>query len=376
MARNRPTNAPVVSIGELEDGVEEPGGLASLPPDSDDLGDETDMVNDVERVCAEVGSSSDAATINVFRVDENRKNPDAFLMTTTPKEFSLTNILFEYGGGKYRIRGYHPREYGGVKMFVNRIVVLEEPKRRINELPAPPVDRSNDIIAAIAEMNRQNQEFMRNMMLMQKPSESRENFLKEMMLIKELFSQPVSHEPPAQNPIGMLKDVMELQANMKAFSGDGEGGGGAMSMLGMKLLEKLGDLATANKAQMQEQPTMIPAVPVQSQLPQISDEEKQMRQMLEALINSAHTNSDVEFWANAIYDQAPESLLDELLENPFWFDKFSKFDARIGPLRSWFEKLRARVVDIHAGERLTENTPDATKTGNTAPDNHVSESKT
>lgn len=360
---NKPTNAQVTSIGEqLGDDVEI-DGVNDLPPASDDLGDTADLFNDVERVCAEVGSTTDAATINIFRVDELRKKADAFLMSTTPKEFSLERILFEYGGGSYRIRGYHPREYGGVKFFINRIVVLEEPKRRI-DAPAVSGPNLDAVITAINEMNRQNREAILSIVTSQKPTESRSDFLKELLVMKELFA--THSEPSPQNPLAMLKDLLEMQTSMKALSGDGGDGNSMMSVLGLKLMDKLGDLAAMHKAS----PPVLTA-PTLNVPDAVSDEEKQMKQMLDAIIAAATAKADVGFWADAVYDQAPDDVLDDLLLNPKWFDKFSKLDARLPPLASWFAQLGDRVREINKAQ-LTVAPADDTTDEISDSDTHVS----
>lgn len=289
------------------------------------------------------------SSIRIYRVG---KHPRDVTLIDEVSPLDYTPVMLKhppYSGGQFRIYGTHRGQF-----VFNRIIKVE---------PAPfsPPDQqthnSVDLATVLRIVAEQNEKLVNQFKealasIPREPKESRADFLREMAAMKDLFASPVPIAP-SQDPIKMLKDVMEIQA-LSGGSG-GDSGGSPLMMLGMKMLDKLGELSQHQAQHSQPIAAPIQQNPVARQAqklpvkvtPQIEEQNEMSPQAgLELLIHGAQSNGDVDWWANQLFDQLDDAAFELLTTDPMWFEKFSSLDPRISLLKPWFTRVRDRLVEI------------------------------
>lgn len=365
-----PTNNRVVTIGEVMDGEENQYVIpqVDIPPAVDELEEEEyeETMSDIDRVQAEVGGAAENSFVNAFRLVDKQ---EVYLARYPAKEFTLDRLRMEYGGGLFRIRGFCPRPppHNGVRRFMSRDIRIEEPK------VAPQAD--NAILSALAGLQSNFEKtligFAQVMQQQQRPVEnSRKEMLEEMLMYKKLFGNDSAPIAPVQkDPLDELSKMLDMQQKLQALSG---GGGGESSMMPMMLeLVKplIGPVVDQMKQQQQKSapvtaphPQLAQAVNPQSiEAPVPEDEMNQLKTFGKMILSAAKNNADTYTYANLILDNVPDEAIDQLLDDPQWFEKLSASIPEAAQHKPWFEKLHADIKEI-----LTEPEEPGTSEENTS----------
>jgi len=306
-------------------------------------------------------TGTDNSVIAIHRVGKHGKDL-TFIDEVPPTDFNLSMLKYPpYNGGTFRIYG----KLNG-RIAFGKILKIEAAPQQVPQQVALATN-NDQILAAIREQgNNFQQALITAMQTIQKP-ESRTDFLKELMVMKELFAPPVpvqtpTTQAPQSNTMAMFKEFMELK---KLLTDDSESGSESSPLMamGMKLLEKIPAMMPNNQG---PQPTeqipqqAIPNSPIvmhpapmvgfestHIQTPPVAGENMENSMMLEMLIKAAKTNAENKrWWADAILNNAPDEVLDIIFENTSWWEELVRFDSRLSPYKAWFEGVRKIMFDL------------------------------
>lgn len=343
--------------------TDDPNTLESDPQDDPDAG--------LSRVLAELGADASESKVQVFRINRETK-VKGFLCSLLPSEFSLERIAEDFGGGLFNVLVYVPvkdENTGsrlGVRLVANKRIVIEgpakEPKRPDPPSAALAVPASGPSeMALLAGVMKEGFERVFSVITQRPPEKSPLDMLREVAELKKLI---VGDAPPARerDPLDQFTKFADVYETMKSAVGAGPAGEGAQ-LIGvanqfLRMMERAnqGQPAQAQLAQAEPLPASAdanlgradPAQAPQQPLPQPIDEgdpvELIYRGYVALLVKNARANSDVNEWAQTIYDQAPDDFLEFILKDAGWFDMLAKFNSDVRLYPAWFEKLRAQIA--------------------------------
>lgn len=374
-SRSRQTlNNPIVSLENFEtrepDEHYDPG---ELPEDPAALNAEFALSSALQQLGED--ESNNAKLIVHRMVTENGKQIEEWLKETTPAEFAtegVGGIAREFGGGMYRVRVFVRGQKGFLTQKVIRIAAQKEPPASaplagLSDLANAMREGFNglaQIIAAQAQANTP------------KP-ESRADMLKEMMLFKELFA-------PAQMPqqdggmgaLHMAKELLQLTRDLAPpINSDGEVDPmtviwKALEMFGKPLADSVRGGQAAGVPQLPAPPvaSVNPAVQTVAQ-PEGEDMNFFVKQIVRQLIGKAKAGESPAAIGNMVIDQAPQKLIDEMLDDPQWFGKLLAIEPEVETVRTWFHEMRD-----HIARELTDIDDSVIKDGKPIPVDHDSKS--
>jgi len=353
MARKPPITA---EKPETVDGLE-PGDVVT-----DDIETEGDLPTPDDVVMLELMEQlgeKEESKVRVWRQGKTSRDV-TYIDEFPPGDFSMQMLKYPpYGGGTFRLYGAHK---GGC-LFNRKIQVEPAPFQ-------PPSNTGPDIgaiLAAIQEQGRQFQTMLLANAVQSKPVESRMDMLNEIRAMKELFTPPQVAAPipiEKKDTVATLKEALELKTLFDSLGGGGGEGINPMVTVGLSMLEKFVELAKAQKPA--ALPAPVEAAPPEAELPAPVPLEDtippDVLNLIGVIINAAERDSSPEIYAEMIYGDAPDEVLDLLANDPLWFEKLSALNERIPPLKAWFEKVRELVLKIIADQAASES--DLTDTGN------------
>ena len=221
---------------------------------------EYDDVTALNNVLAELGEDdAGGGFVTVFRetIDASGKKPDEYLERFPASEFSLDNLKSRWGAGKYKISVYQD----GRILTRKVITIAKDPNAA---LPAAQVQQAMDLSPILAAIQQSNEKMVAAMMTMaqgmQQKGPSRMEMMQEMAMMKEMFTPAVSNQPPAYNPIELMKMGVDMASK-------GMGGGESDNAWVGKVIDQLGPIlmpavaaAVQPKAPAQPRPaTALPA---------------------------------------------------------------------------------------------------------------------
>lgn len=376
----QPTNNEIVTISEaLNPQYQVPTVNIPYAPDELEDPDYDEMMGEIDRVQSECGSASSEAFINAFRILDGKE--EAFLGRFVAKEFSLDELRKEFGGGTFRIRGFCPKPppQNGVRLFMNRVVRMEVPKK-------VEASQSDTVLSAIAAM----QSNMEKMMLgfseaiaraIKPPENNRMQILEEMKIMREMFT---SSTPPApeKDVMGELDKMLSLQQKLQALSGGGEGGSSYMPLMLEMVKPLIGPVTQQLQQKIVSSQNPIPQVPTALTQPvqpkegiekmSQADEMNQIKAFSSMLMLAAKNDMDTVTYANMVLDHVPPDAVDQLLDDPKWFDKLCNAVPEAKNHQPWFERLYSDIKEM-----LTEDeNPGTSEEGVTGNNSNVLEQKT
>lgn len=334
--------------------------------------------DEIDDVIAGIGSG-DGAIINLFRL--NPQGAPAFIGEIQPSDFSLEGIKNSYGGGKYKYIG---KGNGSVRQGFftidgdpigpNRGQVKPIYKRYINGklVYSKPEDAELVINPPQAERERTSSDPLMMMFLaelrdlktkLDHPVDTetiKANFLKEMVIFKELFAAPVQQNPTAD----MSKMVVDLiKQGMEVATLTGEGGNASPWMMILdKVLPTVQDALKVVAIQQQRsvvrQPQAIEnqAMPSNGSQPPLSPVPltgfdsiaDKLRPYLPTFLSAASNGTDPAVLIDLTYPQIPppeHSKIIAWLESTEWFSDLCKLHPIIVGQRAWWQEFRDGLME-------------------------------
>lgn len=317
------------------------------------------------------------ACLELWRTTEKGGKP-SFVTELTPSEFTFGNVMREFGGGRYIVKG----RYKDGEPIKRSFDVEGDPypvKRKIpqatgNVTPMPLVqtvelprrdDGSVDMVAGMMTM-------MKTLVTELKSSE--DQVLDKMMKYKTLFASAEKPQQPITEAIGLIKSGIELAQS----GGGGESGGFPWLLALDKLQGPLTELVSTIKVAMTQGRPGAVALPVSGPVPTppkateperptpSTGEPQNMEMILKGavahllpnLISGAARGSDHGAYADFLLDQIPRNFYataKDWLSKPDILDQLKSLNPAVGQHEIWFGSLRTELVTI-----LTEElAPDA-----------------
>ena len=314
------------------------------------------------------------ACLELWRTTEKGGKP-SFLGELSPAEFTFGNIMREFGGGRYIVKG----KYKDGETIKRSFDIEGDPypvKRKVPQPSGNPASVSIVQPIAIPRRDDGSVDSMAAMMNIMKTlvtelKSSEDQVLDKMMKYKTLFAPAEKPQQPITEAIGMIKTGIELA---QSGSGGGESGGFPWLLALDKLQGPLTELVSTIKlavtqgrpAQGGPAPVAIqpPVNPSPTNAPPVGAGEKPtmemiflvaLRNLLPMLVTGAAQQAEPEFYSDLLLDQIPQqyyATAKTFLESPDCVDRLTQLNPAVDFHRPWFELLQKAL--------LLELAPDAT----------------
>ncbi|HEY6018366.1 MAG TPA: hypothetical protein VIY48_00240 [Candidatus Paceibacterota bacterium] len=366
----------IVDIDTLPPGYSDPASaLAGLPAVHQNLGgyddDEEDDVTSLNKVLDELGSEgSEGGFVTVFREMPTRtgaKREDEYIDRFDAGEFTLAELKDKCGPGRYKISVYRP---GGKGLATRKTINIAG-----SPLPASvPVTASsgNSDIQALVGVMVNGFENLGKLIVASRPAEtSRSDMLKELVVMKDLFSPGGGQQQPQQNynPVEMMRLGMEMA----------QGGGESNNTWVDKMINTLSPLLMGAVAAGQAAPVRVAApvrptlsAPVQQHEPAPANpapvnppagEEEPMNMMLKAylkmMLSAAAQNAPVEGYADQVINLLSDEQMVEvetMLRADDWLARLTNLVPQAPSHAEWFTRLRNTILQYLDEDRAVAST--------------------
>lgn len=324
----------------------------------------------LSRVLAELGADASESKVQIFRINRETRL-GAFICSLLPSEFSLERIADDYGGGMFNIKVYVPArdetsgQRLGVRLVANKRIFIEgapkEPKRPDLSPPVPVLTApaAPSELALLANVMREGFEGMKLIVTQRQPDKSTLDVLREAAELRKIL---VGDAPQRErDPFDQFTKFVDVYEAMKTSVGGSGSAGEGMQLIGVakqfiSMMEKA-NTAPAGAVPALASPAPDPgAAPVEAapdpaqiplSLPEDDDPvELIYRGYVTLLVRNARANSDVNVWAQTIYDQAPEDFIEWLFKNDQWMEWLAKYNADVKLYPAWFTRLHERIKEI------------------------------
>jgi len=346
----------------------DPSGFAIVPAEEAEA--------DVKRVVVELGDSVSESKVQIWRIVKDQRLP-AYVKTFAPDMFSMERLAEDCGGGTYDVKLYVPSidEDGkrlGMKLAARPRVFIDGPMKEIKRpdphaavtMSAP--ERPSEIAqlagvmltgfkemsAAINESNRSRPSLIDN--------------LKELMALKTLFS---SDTPKAVDEFDRFERFMRMQDELRSATDRLPGNASGTQSLIALGRDFLSSFRKATDAGAPALPANLPE-PDPSRVASVQGSEAEKTPVAPApigqeetgmdfifkgyvkiLVDNARANNEVNALAQTIYDQAPEDFLEAMFRDDLWLDRLATYNRDVKLHPAWFERLRARIKEIHDADK-------------------------
>lgn len=301
--------------------------------------DEPEKANDLERVLRELGNLENS-TVKIERYRKGK--PMEYVDVYQADTFTLKLLQDTYGGGDYRVEG---RNAQGEYEF-RRPVSIAEPIR-------PTVAQPMDVVAAIQDSFRQQNELIMKMIMMQSravpaqvpaPETNRLQLLEEIKTIKDIFS-PADTQNTAEKSLDLIKMGLDFGRDING----GETSNMDVLLKGMEVFSK--PLANAieisndqNRAGAISTPEAMPSKPPPQDPKQIARKRQAMDMKTKTafLIQQAATDADPAAVAEIVLSYVSKEQLENFLgDDPLAY--LAKVNPKIMSYRPWFEQLANEI---------------------------------
>lgn len=321
----------------------------------------------IKRAIVELGEHVASSKVQVWRWIKGERQPK-YVTTYAPDAFSLERVAEDCGGGVYEIKVYAPQieddgtAKGLLKLVARPRIELDGPAKVIRrpepEPASPQVPAQVDGLALLVKTLADRFEKMDERLARMNDRPSMVETLKELVAIKSLFS---SDAPRGPDPLEQFGKFLEMQDKMKSaldrLPSDASDNT-LLLALGKDFLSMF-KKATDAPAQLPNpgpdaDPPLGASAPGPENPPQpitsVPEEDPMnliFKGYVNLLVSNAKANNDIEPIAQTIYDQAPDDLLAKLFATESWLDELAKLNPAVKLYPQWFEKLRARIREIH-----------------------------
>lgn len=309
----------------------------------------------------------ESSEVKVFRVLPNNKL--SYIYAVHPSEFRFDDLRDVYEGGKFRLYVYSVDTEGKKQLRSSKQYEIEKPKEKVQ----PQVTPANDVaVLANAMMQSMSQGFkeLGNLIIQSNqnkpsltPEELELQFMNKMIVMKNLFQQPVQNQPVAESQSTVEKALDMLQKGIDLGKNMGEVKGESSST--DVLLETIRSFAPAvsamvtHNAQAPVNPQVshvqpapqIPPVPMVTESNDMNMLQQQRLKMgLSFLVDAAERKLETQTYAEMALDNMSDDDIDALFsqENPVEY--FAKIEPRININKEWFNSLINNMRDMLTSE--------------------------
>jgi hypothetical protein len=332
--------------------------------------------NDVKRVVAELGENISQSKVQIWRIVKGERYP-AYVKTYSPDMFSMERLAEDCGGGTYDVTVYVPRidDTGKIvgtaiaakpRVFVDGLAkapVRPDPPAVIAaSTPTAPSD-----IAQLAGVMLQGFKEMSTAIAASKESrQSNLDTLKELMAMKALFAQDV---PQATDEFARFEKFLDMQDKLRTATERLPGNASdsqTLIALGRDFFNMFKNSmkpAAAASPQLSApaaepvpvaEPVLETPVPASTEGDTVIGMDLIFKGYVKILVDNARLNNDVNALAQTIYDQAPTDFLESLDRDNNYLDRLAVFNKDVKLYPAWFDRLRARIKEIHDADQATE----------------------
>ena len=312
----------------------------------------------IERVVKELGSDKDVA-INLYCILPNQKGEE-FLESYAVPEFEgeisfLRRLRDEFGPGEYRIQlrdGRHFRVNRRVKIGATargeRSAATGGDMSGIAQLIAAGQQRLEQLLAPLIQNS------------LTRVQETEETWLRRLALYREAFPAPAQESGKSGDIMSMVSQLFATFQKGLEMGRDLEPSRGAQTedvileaikTLGPELVKQTRRVA-AVEDQRALGKVVAPAPPIAHALrPEQQKQLNQLRQLCALLVGAAMQQSDVNLYAEMVFDQAGYDSLNELFSQGDPVELLAAADPRVLQFRPWFDQLRDTLRTIMEQER-------------------------
>lgn len=258
------------------------------------------------------------AYLNVTRQTMGGNSPQEFVGRFPADKFDFGQLQVylqqRHGGGDYRVM-----LYAKGKIRANKLISIAHEKEATNP---GKLDENNALLAVLQRMDNMQRQMI-EMMTQKTAQPSRQEFLQEMMMYKEIFNS--GGNSSQQNPLSQLRDLIALQKEL------GLGGAPEEKEPGFgDLLEKLTPLVTAAVSQPRQQPP---------QRKKAENVNFLVKAGIAQLLNAAGKNGEPATYAEMIIDQFPQQVITQIITRPNAVESLAVMEPKILAHKQWFADL-------------------------------------
>lgn len=275
-----------------------------------------------------------SAMVSVYRQSGTGKESMSFLDTFPPDKYSESELLMylreKYGTGDYRIQ---VRVNG--RLRANKLVSVEAPKK--------PEEKHESELTGLAKiletvMARQDQLFQA---FQSKPQTNEDDFLKRMLLYKQLFDNGNQERViPQTDPIEQLTKTLGLLESIGVEIGGKSDDDEGFSKLFDKLTPLI-DYAVNPANQVKQQPQKVRP----DQMRTLAQNVK-LKMGLSFLLSAAKKKATPADYAEMVIEQVSDDDLDMLLNSGDYVTNLSQVLPDIANHREWFAALGEEIKKL------------------------------
>ena len=343
--------------------------------------------SDVKRVIAELGENTSQSKVQIWKIVKGERYP-AYVKTYAPDMFSMERLAEDCGGGTYDVTVYVPsigvdaegkEKHLGLKISAKPRVFIHGPEKEIKRpdppsaTPAPAASQPSDIAQLASAMLAGFEKMSTAIAAVTGSRQSNLDTLKELMAMKTLFAQDA---PRAVDEFERFEKFLAMQDTMRSALDKLPGNANNSQMLlalGRDFLSMFKKSTHAGGAPanppllggaapaVEETAVAASGEPDNSGAPPVSvasQGEDGMNLIFKGyvsiLVTNARANNDVAALAQTIYDQAPEDFLEAIFRDEKWLDRLAEYNKDVKLFPAWFDRLRARIKEIHDADQAVE----------------------
>lgn len=302
-------------------------------------------------------SDNDRANVKVYRM----KREGLEYCSEYPADVFLQGgnelIRDEWGAGQYRIILYATNPATGkyVRRTAQTIAIAEKKTASV-----PAAVGSDALVNALNALNSRLAALENNR---PDPSQTMMQTLAMFKAFSEAIPKPAAQSVAVApvDPIAQMMQTLQLIDMLKDRAEPRQEPDDLLTSIAPKALDLLGGILNKQGAQPQTESlpmieTNLPTVPAPLTLAhpapqsspepaQVSPDQEMIQLAISWLILRARTNADIEETAEFVFEKAPDEVL-AVLQTEQWFDALREVDARFAQHRDYFDRVRARVLEI------------------------------
>jgi hypothetical protein len=367
--RAKATDANLAAVDQAGQLLEQAANVVTFTGDDDELSPSELIMQSVRGALGDAGDEDIYLTVE--RINGPGKAP-THLGRMNAEGFSVEDILHQYGGGTYRVRGQH-QTARGPRWFVNKTVQLEEPRERRTLPVASPPERMAPELQALmgAMLETQRQTAQAIAALAQRPQVTEDQMLDRLIKMREAFGPGADSSGGA--PLGQLREVIELAKTLQTEGAGGEKEGWVSIV--ERLIEHAGPTLAPLLAQVVARSPaaghaaghagghamgpMLPAAPAQNPPGQPADtnapanegnpemlEQVMIRKAVTAVVDRAVANRDAGLTAELLVEQAGPARVAKFFADGEWFRRVVEIDPRAKDCVPWFDDFAAELTAL------------------------------
>lgn len=284
--------------------------------------------------------------------------PDAYLGEMTPEEFLERGYALageRWGSGVFRFRIYAGNKtqlLGNQRVRIKHHGPVAGAVGAVAPVAVAPAPDFAPFLQALTAQGDQLRA-LASIMALQLQAGNKDGTLRDRVSeLAELQKLMQQGAPPQTNVLEVFTKGLEFGTRA---AGDGEGGGGGSTMLGL-----LGELARTYLPAIMQAANAAPAVqvnpaiaPARALLPGAApaleapadDPIAELRVFIRQLVKHARADHDPETWADVILDTFTDADLQAYLAPADWFEQLAQIEPDIAQWRPWFNRVRSAVVE-------------------------------